>query len=1239
MFVYLSKRIAIPNGIVLSSIGWNEEQGWLACGGENGLLKVLKVDGGSQGQKTGGLSINQTLEGHDSNVHLIAWNQQYMKLTSGDENGHIIVWSLHKGMWMEEMLNNREKSRVVDLSWSVEGTRICIAYEDGAVIVGDVDGNRLWGKEYDFNLAKVTWTPDDRHIVFGSAKGEVFIHNVETGNMVSQVNIYCVEGEAKLSGLQWHPAWVERANPPAAFAICYQVGELQLMNSIGDDNPFLVEIGIPVSHISWNPQGTVLAVCGVSATPNSPDSSVVIIQFFDNEGQHLRKLRVAGKKCGGVTWEGDGLRVAVAVDSSIYFANVRPEYKFSYFKHTLVYSYTKPEKAEDSVMLWNINTNARTVKSVAGLIYLQACEDACVIVNRDEEVLRQTVVQLVNTIGSPLGTKYIDLEPYACGMNSSHVVCCGEENVYVWQFRDPKATADALDPISVQASRDVSKERIFHIDEIVSPESQPQMKVRSALTSDLICAVCVSEEYLFIARESGTLHIFSFQPFQLVAKYILASRAQSMAANSDSTFLSIIDFGGVLNAFPIEKSKFSLSARKVEPVQNFERKDVWDQKWATDDPSLLAVMEKTKMVVFRNFEGETPIQTFTSICKFQSLRVRSVQFDELMQDPDRPRREQVVDHPSSALTEFNSLLEEASMKELYEYSDQKGNRKLWKLLAEHALTKLDFTYAEMAFIRLQDYPSLQFVKRVRALDDPRKQNAEVHAYYSRFEEAEAIYKEMDRKDLALELRYRMGDWFGVVRLVQEGGGDESLMRTAWENIGDQYADRQKWTKAIQYYTQCRHYQKLARLFFIIEDFEMLTQLIDMAEHDKELLLTLGSMFLTAGLAEEASEAFIAAGEPRRAVDGCVQLNMWDKAVVLAEKYKQDDIEKLFQKYASYLIKQDRLPEAIELHRKAGQNDEAAKLLAQLGQQASETDPLRAKKYYVLSALQVETYRKKKVTLAREGAEVVEEMLQSDQTAVSERTLDAAWRGAEAYHFYLQCQKQIVDNNLKVALVLAMRLMEYDDLIAPVDSYSLIALTAYLAGNFGLCSKAFSRLEAAEMNDAAGADGLLAAPLANFSMDLDLTSTQKTMGSTALSATSAVGTNLSATSTALQLTNTAGKGAGTVEFTYPTVSLSEPVRRFADLAIKIFTKHKPVDNSVDSIGCPDCGTFNKEWAANCVKCQHKFGVCLVTGRCIVNEEDAWICAVCRHKALDTAVDTYKNCPLCHSPKKQRTRRGA
>lgn len=75
------------------------------------------------------LNINQT-----GTVKVVTWNESHGRLTTSDENGLIIVWILHKNMWFEEMINNRNKSVVRDMKWTAEGRQICIIYEDGAVI-------------------------------------------------------------------------------------------------------------------------------------------------------------------------------------------------------------------------------------------------------------------------------------------------------------------------------------------------------------------------------------------------------------------------------------------------------------------------------------------------------------------------------------------------------------------------------------------------------------------------------------------------------------------------------------------------------------------------------------------------------------------------------------------------------------------------------------------------------------------------------------------------------------------------------------------------------------------------------------------------------------------------------------------------------------------------------------------------------------------------------------------------
>ena len=76
------------------------------------------------------------------------------------------------------MVNNRNRSSVSHMRWNKDGQKICIVYQDGAVIVGSVDGNRVWGKELrSMNLTHVQWSPDSRVILFGNSQGEILIYD------------------------------------------------------------------------------------------------------------------------------------------------------------------------------------------------------------------------------------------------------------------------------------------------------------------------------------------------------------------------------------------------------------------------------------------------------------------------------------------------------------------------------------------------------------------------------------------------------------------------------------------------------------------------------------------------------------------------------------------------------------------------------------------------------------------------------------------------------------------------------------------------------------------------------------------------------------------------------------------------------------------------------------------------------------------------------------------------------
>jgi len=201
-----------------------------------------------------------------------AWNAIHRKLTTSDSTGMIVVWVHHRGKWLEEMINNRSSTVVVDMHWNAEGKEICIAYRDGHVIVGGVKGNRLWGKNLGYELSKVAWSPDCRTLLFVTADSQVHTYTREGMRTGTMRLAGAPEGDPAAAGkldpinaVDWYDGAEGYEDPSApSLAFAFSSGRLQLCRSTTDDEPVLLESGLDVRQVVWNCAGTVLAVAGVS---------------------------------------------------------------------------------------------------------------------------------------------------------------------------------------------------------------------------------------------------------------------------------------------------------------------------------------------------------------------------------------------------------------------------------------------------------------------------------------------------------------------------------------------------------------------------------------------------------------------------------------------------------------------------------------------------------------------------------------------------------------------------------------------------------------------------------------------------------------------------------------------------------------------------------------------------------------------------------------------------------------
>jgi WD repeat-containing protein 35 len=154
---------------------------------------------------------------------------------------------------------------------------------------------------------------------------------------------------------------------------------------------------------------------------------------------------------------------------------------------------------------------------------------------------------------------------------------------------------------------------------------------------------------------------------------------------------------------------------------------------------------------------------------------------------------------------------------------------------------------------------------------------------------------------------------------------------------------------------------------------------------------------------------------------------------------------------------------------------------------------------------------------------------------------------------------------------AIRCSEFEDVLEPYDIFSLIALAAYHCGYFGVCSKAFVKLETLHTSTNSSSTDVMSS--ANSSSNGD-TSTQQQQQ-------------------------------------------QQKADVIQTLAVNIFTKHPPLDNDPLEQQLRDCLNEGKPFQA-----------CTVTGQLITSKTRAIMCKTCRHFAIERELQDITHCPLCH-----------
>lgn len=187
--------------------------------------------------------------------------------------------------------------------------------------------------------------------------------------------------------------------------------------------------------------------------------------------------------------------------------------------------------------------------------------------------------------------------------------------------------------------------------------------------------------------------------------------------NCDGTKFSIIDINGIVSFYDLTSDADGNTG--VGQHLPIEKKEVWSIIWSVDNPSICAMMEKNRLIVMKDFESEEPILSAGYLCDFTDLEVKSVLLDEILKDPEEIKTisDMFVSYEQKYLRETREILTNANLKEAVDFVEKHTHPRLWKLITEASLDKLNYGVAERAFVKNEDYQGVQLILKLNNMDE------------------------------------------------------------------------------------------------------------------------------------------------------------------------------------------------------------------------------------------------------------------------------------------------------------------------------------------------------------------------------------------------------------------------------------------------------------------------------------------------------------------------------------------
>lgn len=875
----------------------------------------------------------------------------------------------------------------------------------------------------------------------------------------------------------------------------------------------------------------------------------------------------------------------------------------AYTKNTLLYGFNKSDSFNFTLVYFNYVLRQKRIHNVDNVINISGDNGFFAIFSKETNGINSNcVITVTDTIGVFISVTSITFMPIYFAMHGDIIACADQSSIVIWNFQ--RETEPLIKTFSNNIGKIVSDNKSnsdanssdIADDQIKDKDNKSKNEPNEDSNDCTICAICLIQTSLIVSIKNGLIFYDSISLTEL-KRAKLGITPNIITSSCDMKRLALVDNTGLLQFFNVATSRI------VGPA----KKDISSVLWSSKVASYVAMREKQKITVYDNMILEDTFQSKSKIVNFNEIEILTVDIMQIMKNPLNPDKKYFKTYPTKLVKNLKKMLADrpvVPLENAINFVKQQNNPQLMDELAQILLTESNLSMAEKCYLENQNYQGLQFIKRVRAVRDPKLQRAQILSYYGRFDDAQNIYESIDRTDLSVEMRSLIGDYQMIINILGSSSSDDAVAK-AYQNLGEMHIENHDWKSAVKAFQKSKDKAKLALSLFITDDFDGLNKLFKKQSSRSQILPLLGSLFLALGASDESVEAFEKGGDIQSAIGACMRLNNWKRAIDIVTNYNettkdgssnlksqrrafQIEIRAKMMNYTNQLIQNGQISTAIDFYSQAGLELEAAKLLVREGDKIREksfsTKLISAKKFYIFAGLKlveqikasesiniIDTTNQMSSTISSSAAlsstmtaspskkpKSFTGDFSSDNSLEVSNLLEEAWRKAEGVHFYLLAHKLMSQKKWESALLCAVRVYElYSNIVGEDRAAALLAVCGMKSGYYQQCSKAFTSLE------------------------------------------------------------------------YYDDYSKERREKFENLAIDIFTKKPPIDPKMEqSKFCPKCQNSLNEMSCQCNQCGYKIPICVASGL-LITDNAKWECQYCKHNvSFDANIDSMPVCPFCH-----------